>query len=256
MLDVAPNYFAEKLTEHRELAGLTRAQVAALAHVSPSTITRWEQGEATPQRDNVESLDKALDAGGKLRDAWRSVKGRGGLPEWARDLAAIENASRHATLVTAAGVPGMLQAPEYARKVFVAGSPTAAEEELAALVALRCERLAELPDLRVAATFPATAVGGLSPDLRRTQAKYLLSWAATGRVTLSLTPPGAAMPLPVGPLMIYRLHSGERIIASDHADGTVVLSSDSMERAEAVVTAALTDALPVASSLEYLESLT
>jgi transcriptional regulator with XRE-family HTH domain len=255
-LDVAPNYFAEKLTEHRELAGLTRAQVAALAHVSPSTITRWEQGEATPQRDNVESLDKALEAGGKLRDAWRSVKGRGGLPEWARDLAAIENASRHATLVTAAGVPGMLQAPAYARKIFMAGHPTAADDDLASLVALRCERLAELPDLRVAAIFPATAVGGLSPDLRRTQAKHLLSWVETGRVTLSLTPPGAAMPLPVGPLMIYRLRSGERVIASDHAEGTVVLSADVTDRVDAVVTAVLTDAMPSASSLEYLETLT
>ncbi len=150
----------------------------------------------------------------------------------------------------------MLQAPEYARSVFLAGRPTASEDAIASLVALRCERLAELPDLRVAATFPATAVGGLPPDLRRAQAEHLLQWAATGRVTITLTPAGAAMPLPVAPLMIYRLRSGERVIASDHAEGTVVLSADVADRVDAVVTVVLTHALPAASSLEYLETLT
>jgi hypothetical protein len=64
------------------------------------------------------------------------------------------------------------------------------------------------------------------------------------------------MIVPVAPLMNYRLRSGERIIASDHADGTVLLTADATERVDAVVTAALTTALPVASSLEYLERLT
>ncbi|GAA1099813.1 hypothetical protein GCM10009642_42910 [Nocardiopsis metallicus] len=64
------------------------------------------------------------------------------------------------------------------------------------------------------------------------------------------------MIVPVAPLMNYRLRSGERIIASDHADGTVLLTADATERVDAVVTAAWTTALPVASSLGYLESLT
>ncbi|MDE3720500.1 Scr1 family TA system antitoxin-like transcriptional regulator [Nocardiopsis sp. N85] len=250
------NPFAEALTEFRELAGLTQTQLAQRAQVSVSSVNRWEHGHSPPKRDNAEKLDTACEADGKLLVVWHAQTSRSGLPEWARDLAAIEPAARHATLITSSGVPGMLQAPEYARAVFLAGSPTSSEDDLARLVALRCDRLAELPDLRIAATFPATAVGGLSADLRGAQAKHLLSWAETGRVTLTLAPPGAAMPLPVAPLMVYRLRSGERIIASDHADGTVVLNADSTERVDAVVTAALTNAMPVASSLEYLESLT
>ncbi|WP_436889689.1 Scr1 family TA system antitoxin-like transcriptional regulator [Nocardiopsis dassonvillei] len=250
------NPFAEALTQFREIAGLTQTQLAKRAGVSVSSVNRWEHGHSPPKRDNAEKLDEACEAGGKLLVVWRAYTSRSGLPEWARDLAAIEPASRHATLLTSSGVPGMLQAPEYARAMFLAGRPAAKEEDLVRLVALRCERLAELPDLRVAAVFPATAVGGLPSDLRRTQAKHLLSWVDTGRVTLTLAPPGTAMLVPVAPLMIYRLRSGERIIASDHAEGTVVLTADVADRVDAVVTAALTDAMPVTSSLEYLESLT
>ncbi|GAA1462978.1 hypothetical protein GCM10009603_33900 [Nocardiopsis exhalans] len=204
----------------------------------------------------MEKLDRECEASGRLLAAWRAQNSRTGWPEWARDLASIETAARHVTLVTSAGVPGMLQAPEYATEVFRAGSPMASAEDLASLVTLRCERLSALPELRVTAVFPATAVGGLSPSLQSAQAKHLLAWAETGRVTVCLAPLGTSMIVPVAPLMNYRLRSGERIIASDHADGTVLLTADATERVDAVVTAALTTALPVASSLEYLESLT
>ncbi|MFC9086085.1 helix-turn-helix domain-containing protein [Nocardiopsis dassonvillei] len=253
---MTPNYFAQALTEHRELAGLTRAQVAALTHVSPSTITRWEQGEATPQRDNAESLDKALDAGGKLREAWRSVKGRGGLPEWARDLDAIERAARHISLVSPSLVPGLLQCESYARKVFRAGEPHVSPEDLARLVEVRCERLGTLDELEVTAVFPASAVSGLPKAIRREQAAHLIKWAATDRVALQMVPEGAALLVPAAPLMLYTLRSGQRIAASDHADGTVVHSADAHDRLTTVATSALAAALPVALSLEYLETLT
>lgn len=253
---MTPNPFAEDLARHRELAGLTQKQLATRARVAHSSVNRWENGASLPKRDNVESLDTALDARGRLVSAWRAATGGNGLPEWARDLAAVESAAGHVTVVTAASVPGLLQAPEYAREVFRAGSPLVTDTDLADLVSVRCERLAELPDLRVSATFPATAVGGLSPNLRSAQAKHLIAWSETGRVTLTLTPPGAAMPVPVAPLMVYRLRSGERIIASDHADGTVILPADAADRVESVVTTALHHAMPVTASLEYLESLT
>ncbi|MFJ6019753.1 Scr1 family TA system antitoxin-like transcriptional regulator [Nocardiopsis alba] len=252
---MSSNLFATALTRHRELAGLTQKQLAGRMNVSPSSVNRWESGESTPKRDNAERLDTETEAGGKLFAAWRASAARAGLPDWAQNLAEIETTARHATFVTAAGVPGLLQSPDYARMVFLAGSPLATPEELAHLVSLRCDRLAELPDLRISATFPATAVGGLPPSLRASQAKHLLMWAETGRVTLCLTPPGAAMPLPVAPVMIYRLRSGERVTASDHADGTVELHPDAADRVDAVVTSVLSHALPVASSLEYLESL-
>ncbi|WP_436851749.1 Scr1 family TA system antitoxin-like transcriptional regulator [Nocardiopsis dassonvillei] len=253
---MTPNYFAQALTEHRELAGLTRAQVAALAHVSPSTITRWEQGEATPQRDNAESLDKALGAGGKLREAWRSVKGRGGLPEWARDLDAIERAARHVSLISPSLVPGMLQSESYARAVFRAGQPLASPEDLARLVSVRCERLAALEELDVTAVFPASAVSGLPEPIRKDQAAHLVKWMDSGRVAVHLVPEGSALLVPASPLMLYALRSGERVIASDHAGGTVICAADMHDAMAALGTAALAASLPVTLSREALEPLT
>ncbi len=253
---MSSNPFANSLKERRALAGLTQIQLAGRMRIASSTVSRWEHGETIPTRDNVEKLDKETNADGELIAAWRAQTSRRQLPDWAKELESKEAQARHATLVTAAGIPGLLQSPDYAATVFRAGNPLASEEELADLVSVRCDRLAELPDLRIDAMFPATAVGGLPGNLRSTQAKHLLSWVDSGRVSLCLTPPGVAMPLPVAPLMIYRLRSGERVIASDHADGTVELNPDAADRVDAVVTSVLTNALPVAASLEYLESLT
>lgn len=250
---MAPNLFSDALTKYRELAGLTQKQLAKRANVAPSSVNRWEHGETVPRLDNVEILDKVLGANGQLTIAWRVQTSGSALPDWARDLAAIERAARHVTLLSAAGVPGMLQCPEYASEVFRAGRPLATQEDLASLVDLRCGRLAELPDLSVTAVFPASAVGGLPEALRSAQAKHLLRWVESGRVTLCLVP--AAMIVPVAPIMVYRLHTGERVTASDHAEGTVVLNADVSERVDAVIMAVLTTALPVASSLEYLENL-
>ncbi|MFD6097826.1 Scr1 family TA system antitoxin-like transcriptional regulator [Nocardiopsis flavescens] len=249
------NPFAEALVEYRELAGLTQTQLAKRVGVSVSSVNRWEHGHSPPKRDNVEKLDESCNAGGKIVTAWQAHTSRSGLPEWARDLAAIEPASRHATLITAAGVPGLLQCESYALAVFRSARPTAKPEDLADLIALRTGRLASLPDLTVTAVFPAMAVGGLPTALCRDQAKHLLTWAESGRVTICLTPPTATMLVPPAPVMIYSMRSGERIFLSDHADGTVLLHAESAGRMDAMTTAVLMEALPAASSLEYLESL-
>lgn len=253
---MTPNIFSNTLTKFREGAGLTQKQLAKRANVSPSSVNRWEHGASVPKLDNAEMLETALQTGGNLLSAWRAHHNGTGLPEWARDLAASETAARSVFLLTAAGVPGMLQCESYAHTVFRAGRPLSGPKDLAHLVALRCGRLAELPELEVTAVFPATAVGGLPPAIRRDQAVHLLKWSETGRVTLLLAPPGAAMTVPAAPLMIYRLQSGERVLATDHADGTVVLTADAAERVDALATASLASAMPAASSLEYLENLT
>lgn len=249
---MAPNLFADTLTRYREVAGLTQKQLAARANVSPSSVNRWELGHSDPKRDNAETLDKVLSAGGKVLSAWQAHTNGTGLPDWARDLAAIEAAARHLMLITPAATPGMLQCPEVAAAVFRAGLPAASPEEIARLVSLRCERLAELPDLRVTAVFPAAAVSGLAPTLRAAQARALLSWAETDRVMLHLVPEGTTLLVPAAPLMVFRLRTGDLAVVSDHADGNVIHEADSHDRLSVEATAAIGAALPHQASLEEL----
>ncbi|MES0835740.1 Scr1 family TA system antitoxin-like transcriptional regulator [Nocardiopsis tropica] len=248
--------FQEDLIKFRELAGLTQRQLADRSQTSHSSVNRWERGTGTPKRDNVALLDSALGAQGVLLAAWRRTTEGTGLPDWARDLESIERTARHLTAITPAMVPGLLQCPAVARAVFRAGLPGASPGDLARLVALRTERLKELPDMDVTAVFPAAAVAGLPADLRQAQAVYLLEWAATGRVSLHLVPQGATLLVPASPLMLFRLGTGDLAVVSDHADGNVIHEDTSHDRLSGEVTAALAASLPVGLSLDELRKMT
>jgi transcriptional regulator with XRE-family HTH domain len=251
-----PNSFSEALGRYREMAGLTQAQLAVRSKTAHSSVNRWEKGGSLPKRDNAERLDAALDAKGQLLAAWRRSTTGTGLPEWARDIDAIERGARNLAIAAPTLVPGILQCEEYARTNFRAGHPLAAPEELDKLVALRCDRLAELVDLTVTAIFPALAVTSMPENIRRAQAAHLLHWVDTGRVTVHLVPEGTVLLVPTAPLMLFTLRSGDLAVVSDHAGGNVTLDSDTHIRMTTSYTTALAASLPVALSLDILRNLT
>lgn len=255
MEGMAPTPFAETLNRFRELAGLTQLQLAQRSGSAPSSINRWQSGAILPKRDNVERLDRALEANGELLAAWRRSANGTGLPEWARDLNAIERGARHLSIAAPTLVPGYLQCPEYARAVFRTGHPLASEEEIERLVALRCDRLAELEKLRVTAVFPLSAVSGVPPSITRSQVQHLLTWVDTGRVTLHVVPAGTTMLVPTAPIMLFSLEGGDLAVTSDHGIGNVTVLPDHHERARSLVTAALAASLPMDISLEHLKDL-
>jgi transcriptional regulator with XRE-family HTH domain len=251
-----PTSFSETLARYREMAGLTQLQLAARSKTAHSSVNRWEKGGSLPKRDNVERLDAALDAKGQLLAAWRRSTSGTGLPEWARDIDAIERGARQLSIVAPTLVPGILQCEDYARAVFRAGHPLATPEELAQLVALRCDRLDELTDLTVTAVFPATAVASMPERIRRAQATHLLKWAESGRVDVHLVPDGTALLVPTSPLMLFTLRSGDTAVTSDHAAGVAMVEVDFHDRMTAFLTSALAASLPVTLSLDILRNLT
>lgn len=178
------------------------------------------------------------------------------LPEWARSLAVVEESALTLSVASPVLVPGYLQCPEYASRVFTVGQPTVPTEEIERLTQLRCGRLVELSDLRVSAVFPISALKGFPRDIIVAQAKYLLGWAEAGRVTIHLVPEGSILMVPTSPIMLFRLRSGELVITSDHADGSVTLRSDAHDRVSALFSASLAASLPAELSLAALKDLT
>lgn len=249
-----PPNFPASLARYRELAGLTQLQLATRSGTAHSSVNRWEKGGSLPKRDSAERLDAALEANGHLFTAWRRAAGGLGLPEWAQDLETIERSARRLTLVSPTLVPGYLQCPEYARAVFKAGLPLASPDEIQRLVELRTGRLGKLKDLQVAAVFPVLGLTGVSTEVRRAQARYLLSWADTGRVGLHLVPDGTVLLTPTSPLLIFVLDGGEITVVSDHADGNVVHDGGVHDRLMAYATDALAAALPAHLSLDVLRT--
>ncbi|MGQ0775322.1 MAG: helix-turn-helix domain-containing protein [Pseudonocardiales bacterium] len=143
----------EALRVVRSKAKLTGVQLSERLGVSQSQISRIELGQ---QAASVDLVRHWVDVTGVPED--RSAE----LIEWAeaavtetvpfraamaRGLAQLQQDSRQ--LETSAGtirsfqpvlIPGLLQVPEYARRIFVVGNPTLGSAEIAAAVAARMDR--------------------------------------------------------------------------------------------------------------------
>lgn len=247
--------FSEALSRFLTASGWTQLQLAQKTGYATSSVNRWLSGQTTPSRDRAEHLDTVLKAEGELFRAWRLTTTGSALPEWARNLYAVEAAAVAVRVATPSLVPGYLQSPGYARFVFQAARPALPLEELERLVKHRTERLEELPRLHVTAVFPLAAVADLSSDLRQEQSRHLLEWIGTGRVTVHLVPRSLVLPAPVAPVFLYTTGSGEGVAVSEHVTGAVILGDDHREKATSLYTVALSHSLPAALSVSELEKM-
>lgn len=144
---------AEALRVLRVNAGLSGEQLAKRLQVSQSRVSRIElaQQAAAPGlvRRWIEatgaSEDRAADLVGWAEAAvtesvlLRTSRSRG-LAQLQRDSLEFEATSKTILEFDPVLIPGLLQVPEYARRVFIAGKPLLSPAEIAAAVAGRMER--------------------------------------------------------------------------------------------------------------------
>ncbi len=143
----------EALRVVRAKAGLSGEQLAERLGISQSRVSRIELGQQTASVDLVrrwaevtgaaedrgDELVGLAEAAGTEAVAWRTAMGRG--------LARLQHDARETELGAAALlsfqpvlVPGLLQVPEYARRIFAAGNPAHGPAEIATAVAARMDR--------------------------------------------------------------------------------------------------------------------
>ncbi|MFV2196981.1 Scr1 family TA system antitoxin-like transcriptional regulator [Nocardiopsis sp. LOL_012] len=247
--------FLDVLTKFRELNGLSQKQLATRVNASVAAVSRWTNGHAMPKLSMAETLDAELGAEGKLLAAWREATSGAMWPEWARSITHIEMEARTVQIVSPVLVPGYLQSPLYAALLFRTGWPFASDEEIARLVKIRTEMFDRFPRLRVTAVFPVATLKGVDEQVRKEQSAHLLDVVASGRATVHLVPEGSVLLDPPSPMMVFRLHSGESVITSDNAAGSVIHPTHTHERLHALVLGALAVALPARHSLEVLREL-
>ncbi|WP_306368066.1 Scr1 family TA system antitoxin-like transcriptional regulator [Nocardiopsis sp. CC223A] len=252
---MTPGIFAEALTAAREAAGLTQTQLARSANLSLSSLNRWENSGSLPKRENAETLDRILGCDGTLLARHQEAKDGFSIPLWARSLSRIEPEARAAEVATPGMVAGYLQCPSLASLLFRTARPWMTEEEIAKLTALRCQRLHQLPKLKVTAVFPLFVLDALSQDIRAEQVSTLLEWVDTGRVTVHLVPRGSILLAPGSATTVYRFASGEVAVAGDWSGGTVLAERADQPALLGAVSSALAAALPARESREVLEGL-
>ncbi|MFI7707575.1 helix-turn-helix domain-containing protein [Nonomuraea sp. NPDC049480] len=144
-------YLGAELRKLRELAGLSGRDVAAILGVAQSSVSRVERGVRVPTTEEINTWAEASNASTEVRDrlvqlaeaaytevvTWRAahrdsdhLQDRiGKLEEQARRLRSFEPIL----------VPGLLQTPEYARRVIQVADITGVQDHTAA-VARRIQR--------------------------------------------------------------------------------------------------------------------
>ncbi|MGH3909004.1 MAG: helix-turn-helix domain-containing protein [Pseudonocardiaceae bacterium] len=143
----------EALRALRAEVGFTGEQLAERLGVSQSRISRVELGQQAASADLVRrwaevtgapeahgaELVEWADAASTEAVAWRTAMGRG-LARLQQDARETELGAETILSFQPVMMPGLVQVPEYARRIFAAGNPAYSPAEIAAAVAARMDR--------------------------------------------------------------------------------------------------------------------
>jgi hypothetical protein len=105
---------------------------------SVDLVRRWAEVTGAPESRCAELVDWAESAGSEAV-AWRAAMGRG-LARLQRDSRELEDSASTIRSFQPVLIPGLLQVPEYARRILAAGNPQHSTSEIAAAVAARMDR--------------------------------------------------------------------------------------------------------------------
>lgn len=140
------------LRQLRDAAGLTQEELAERLETSQSKVSRLERGEQALPTALVERWAATCEAPRDLREelteraeqievqtvSWRRALSRG-LGQLQADSAEIEQTAGTIRNFSALIVPGLMQVPQYARRIFEAGHPEG-REDIDAAIAGRMNR--------------------------------------------------------------------------------------------------------------------
>ncbi|MFB4319581.1 helix-turn-helix transcriptional regulator [Actinomadura sp. 21ATH] len=114
------SWLAYDLRRYRECRGMPQSQVAKIIHVTKQQVHNLESGIRKPNKDQVKALDAVWDTGGHFARL-RKFAEAGHDPDWFRAFTQYEAKARSIKTYTLSVVHGLLQTPDYARALFVAG---------------------------------------------------------------------------------------------------------------------------------------
>ncbi|WP_408991123.1 Scr1 family TA system antitoxin-like transcriptional regulator [Streptomyces sp. 1268] len=253
--------FGSRLRKLRVAAGLTQAEVGALAHVVSSRIAQLERATgAKPTLELTRVLDKELVADDLLIDLWPYVY-REAFPDWSQ--AFIAYSARAAVIRQYAShvVPGLLQTPEYARALLSVGHTLRDAEHLEERLAARLDRQVRLtgpdrPELWIILDEAVLRrpVGGAA--VMRGQLEKLLRMAEEPNVTIQVLPfdQGAHGSLG-GSLTVLVMPDGTEIAYTEGAHyGQLTEEPDEVERFALTYDQLRAMALPPLMSLAMIRS--
>ncbi|HEX9529299.1 MAG TPA: DUF5753 domain-containing protein, partial [Streptosporangiaceae bacterium] len=159
---------------------------------APAIVDGWARaaGASGAEREN---LLRAAEEAAVETVSWRKAMARG-LVKLQEDSLELEASAATILNFQTAGIPGLLQVPEYARRVFAVGHP-AGQADIAGAVAVRMNRQAILYDDSRHLEFILTEAAvrwRLGPEnLMRAQVEKLIDVSSLDNVTIGIIPQAA-----------------------------------------------------------------
>ncbi|WJV45404.1 helix-turn-helix domain-containing protein [Streptomyces flavofungini] len=132
--------FGAALKSFRKRAGYTQEALAPEIGYSTHFVASIEQGRRFPPPRFVDQAEAALDAFGTLRLVANQLSRQRGLASWFRQWAQLEQEAITLYTYECRLIPGLLQTPAYAERLFANQVPVMSDEQIAANMAARAER--------------------------------------------------------------------------------------------------------------------
>lgn len=139
-------FFGTELKRRREEAGFTQSDLGSRVFVSGGYIGQFEQAIRKPQLDVAQRIDEVLQTGGFFERLWRKLIKEQAYADYFAHVAELERLATEICEYAPAVVPGLLQTAEYARAIYLASNPLAADEYIEEMVRLRMDRTQLLKD--------------------------------------------------------------------------------------------------------------
>ncbi len=136
------HFFGAEFRRAREVAGIKQGEFAATVPCDTATVSRVEMGVLVPSDAFIDATRRAfpeLDWLVRFFDAshrWHN----GPIPRWLEAWLAAEGEATELRIWQPLIVPGLLQTPEYARALLLAGQTNTSDEAISAQVTARLAR--------------------------------------------------------------------------------------------------------------------
>jgi transcriptional regulator with XRE-family HTH domain len=219
-------WLAYDLRFYRERAGLSGTEMGKILGCVRSTVSRLESGELKPDEKQTQVIDDYFGTGGHFLRLLTYAK-LGHDPDWFKQFTEYE--ARASMIQTYDGqlVPGLLQTPEYARALLIAGRDPNVDRSLEARMARQEILLKPNPPelwVLVAETVLAPVVG--SAEVMRAQLARFLEISEQPNVILRVVPNSAGANAGLdGPFKVIMVAERDLAFVEAPGGGRLILGS-------------------------------
>ncbi|MEY9212266.1 helix-turn-helix transcriptional regulator [Thermobifida halotolerans] len=252
--------FGSEVRRFRQLAGLSQAQLAKSANISPSMFSAIERGTRIPKKDFAEALDALHDTGGSFTRLWINLTNKEEIPDWFANILVLEQSATEIREYQTVLIPGLLQVEGYARSVIREGLPWASRDEVDRLVETRIKRheVVTKPDgplmwFVVDENALRRRIG--TPEIMREQLRRVASAVEDELIRFQVIPQDAWIPHPglSGPFRIMAFPDRPSMAYAEHMLGEAIIDTpEDVQRCNLVFGALQAEALSRRESLKTL----